>query len=88
MVDMVSRDIRLNIIPSELANKLSDFKPKEDNSLNFQGIDTQYSTHCLHTYLAAMIPALARRLIDSYVRPGGTVLDPFCGVELFSSRRS
>lgn len=26
-----------------------------------------------------MIPALAGKLIDSYVPPGGTVLDPFCG---------
>jgi len=77
MVDTVARDIKL--LETEIADKLSDFRPEEDNSLNFQGIDTQYSTHCLHTYLAAMIPALAHKLIDSYVPPGGTVLDPFCG---------
>jgi site-specific DNA-methyltransferase (cytosine-N4-specific) len=52
---------------------------EEGNSWNFEGQDTQYSSHCLHTYLAAMIPQLARRLIDDYVRPGGSVLDPFCG---------
>ncbi len=40
---------------------------------------TQYSTHGLHTYLAAMNPPLARRLIQTYVPEGGSVLDPFCG---------
>lgn len=51
----------------------------EDLSWSFQGVSTQYGTHGLHTYLAAMIPALARRLIEEYVPPGGSVLDPFCG---------
>lgn len=46
---------------------------------DFAGLDTQYSTHGLHTYVAAMIPALARRLVDAYAPAGATVLDPFCG---------
>jgi site-specific DNA-methyltransferase (cytosine-N4-specific) len=46
---------------------------------NFNGVDTQYSMHGLHTYLAAMIPQLARRLIEQYVPENGCVLDPFCG---------
>ena len=46
---------------------------------DFAGVDTQYSTHGIHTYVAAMIPALARQLIDMYAPPGGVVLDPFCG---------
>ncbi len=50
-----------------------------DGSWDFAGQDTQYSTHGIHTYVAAMIPALARRLIDTYAPEGGTVLDPFCG---------
>ena len=50
-----------------------------DGSWDFAGQDTQYATHGIHTYVAAMIPALARRLIDIYVPTGGTVLDPFCG---------
>ena len=50
-----------------------------DGTWDFAGQDTQYSTHGLHTYVAAMIPALARRLIDTYAPAGGTVLDPFCG---------
>jgi len=79
MVETISRNLHLKQTKSELVDKAYDFKPEEDNSLNFQGIDTQYSTHRLHTYLAAMIPALAGKLIDSYVPPGGTVLDPFCG---------
>jgi len=51
----------------------------EDYTWSFYGADTQYGTHGLHTYLAAMIPPLARRLIENYVPPEGSVLDPFCG---------
>ena len=50
-----------------------------DGTWDFAGQDTQYATHGIHTYVAAMIPALARRLIDTYAPAGGTVLDPFCG---------
>ena len=50
-----------------------------DGEWDFAGQDTQYATHGIHTYVAAMIPALARKLIDTYVPPGGMVLDPFCG---------
>ena len=50
-----------------------------DGTWDFQGQNTQYSTHAIHTYVAAMIPALARKLIDTYVPPRGSVLDPFCG---------
>ena len=46
---------------------------------DFAGVDTQYGTHGIHTYLAAMIPQLAHRLIDMYVPRNGSVLDPFCG---------
>lgn len=45
----------------------------------FEGAGTQYATHGIHTYLAAMIPQLARRLVETYVAPKGAVLDPFCG---------
>lgn len=47
--------------------------------LNFQGADTQYSTHSIHPYVAAINPPLARTLITHYVPQGETVLDPFCG---------
>ena len=50
-----------------------------DGGWDFEGQDTQYSTHGLHTYVAAMIPQLSRKLIEAYVPAGGTVLDPFCG---------
>lgn len=46
---------------------------------DFRGSDTQYGTHGMHTYVAAMIPQLARRLLDQYAPNGGIVLDPFCG---------
>ena len=45
----------------------------------FRGCNTQYGTHGMHTYVAAMIPQLARKLIESYAPPKGTVFDPFCG---------
>ena len=59
---------------------------------DFRGCDTQYGPHGIHTYVAAMIPQLAQRLIEKYVPPGGAVLDPFCGggavlVEAVASRR-
>jgi len=50
-----------------------------DGAWDFKGQDTRCSTHVIHTYVAAMIPALARKLIDTYVPIGGSVLDPFCG---------
>ena len=46
---------------------------------DFRGHNTQYGTHGIHTYVAAMIPPLARRLVDQYIPKGGTVLDSFCG---------
>jgi len=51
----------------------------DDTSWNFNGANTQYGTHGLHTYVAAMIPQLADRLIQMYVPKNGSVLDPFCG---------
>jgi len=50
-----------------------------DDTWDFNGVDTQYATHGLHTYLAAMIPQLAHRLIEMYVPPRASILDPFCG---------
>ncbi|MBF8304244.1 MAG: hypothetical protein HW399_619 [Dehalococcoidia bacterium] len=50
-----------------------------DGTWDFQGQDTRCSTHVIHTYVAAMIPALARKLIDTYVPTRGSVIDPFCG---------
>jgi site-specific DNA-methyltransferase (cytosine-N4-specific) len=47
--------------------------------LNFAGVDTQYGTHAIHTYPAAMIPPLAKELIAAYIPKSGSVLDPFCG---------
>ena len=63
-----------------------------DLDWDFRGCDTQYGTHGIHTYVAAMIPQLAQQLIEQYVPAGGAVLDPFCGggavlVESVASRR-
>ncbi|MFO0824734.1 MAG: DNA methyltransferase [Gemmataceae bacterium] len=35
--------------------------------------------HGFHTYPARMHPTTAARLVQSFTRPGGRVLDPFCG---------
>ena len=48
-------------------------------SWDFSGQHTRYGTHGIHTYVAAMIPQLARSLIDRYAPRRGSVLDPFCG---------
>ena len=62
---------------ADRSNQITPAAPHVD--WDFAGHDTQYSTHGLHTYVAAMIPALARRLIDMYIPTNGSVLDPFCG---------
>jgi hypothetical protein len=46
---------------------------------DFKGSDTQYSTHAIHTYVAAMVPPLAEALVTTYVPRDEVVLDPFCG---------
>ncbi len=69
---------KLSRTKSKLAKEqLALFKAKED--LDFKGSDTQYSTHALHTYVAAMVPQLAEYLVTTYVPRGEKVLDPFCG---------
>lgn len=41
--------------------------------------ETRAHVHGFHAYTARMHPVTARRLIDSFSGPRGTVLDPFCG---------
>jgi len=69
--------------PARLFTERSFTLPRPDSederAWGFEGAATQYATHGIHTYLAAMIPQLARRLITTYVAPKGGVLDPFCG---------
>lgn len=50
-----------------------------DLDLGFPGAKTQHSTHILHPYVAALNPPLAGALLDTYIHPGGTVLDPYVG---------
>lgn len=47
--------------------------------LDFKGESTQHATHALHPYVAAINPPLSRKLIETYVPLGESVLDPFCG---------
>ena len=60
-----------------LKEQLSIFKKSQD--FDFKGSDTQYSTHAIHTYVAAMVPQLAETLVKEYVPIGQKILDPFCG---------
>jgi tRNA G10 N-methylase Trm11 len=54
-------------------------RPLSGADLDFNGRETQHSTHAIHPYVAAINPPLARTLIENYVPVGGRVLDPFCG---------
>ena len=63
------------VVPSQGIHSTSE--PHDD--WGFRGCNTQYGTHGIHTYVAAMIPQLARKLIEDYAPPKGTVFDPFCG---------
>lgn len=45
----------------------------------FQRGHTTYLTHNFHPYAAKFIPQIPRLVIQTYSRPGQTVLDPFCG---------
>jgi len=60
-----------------LKEQLLIFKSTQD--FDFKGSDTQYSTHAIHTYVAAMVPKLASVLVNEYVPVGQKILDPFCG---------
>ena len=47
--------------------------------LAFNGHDSQYSLHALHSYVAAINPPLVKHLIQTYVPKHENILDPFCG---------
>ena len=49
------------------------------NDLNFDGHNTQYATHGLHSYAAKCPPQLAKFGIENYSLPGNTILDPMSG---------
>lgn len=56
----------------------------EDIDWTFEGADTQYLTHGLHSYPARMIPQIPDALLDYYksegeIGEGDTVYDPFSG---------
>ena len=54
-------------------------KSDESNLWDFKGCNTQHGVHGIHTYVAAMIPQLAERLINEFAPSGGLIFDPFCG---------
>lgn len=63
-------------------NQLQLFEKSEKNGegdWDFTSEDTQYLTHGIHPYLAAMIPQITEKLLNMYGRQGVKVLDPFVG---------
>src|SRR3989339_874759 len=50
-----------------------------DYSWDYQGEKTKSYTHGLHPYPAMFIPQVARRLLETYSKPGDTICDIFCG---------
>jgi DNA modification methylase len=72
-----------NIFEVEEIVPLKKRKSKEPNlyneDLSFAGYDSQYSLHALHPYVAAINPPLVKKLIETYVPKGESILDPFCG---------
>jgi hypothetical protein len=47
--------------------------------LDFDGHNTLYATHGMHSYAAKCPPQLARYAIETYSHPGDVVLDPMVG---------
>ena len=47
--------------------------------LSFNGVETQHSTHSLHTYVAAINPPLVKSLLRTYFSTNDSILDPYCG---------
>lgn len=66
-------------IPPSCMLPCSDSHPLSHQDLSFRGIETQYATHCIHPYVAAINPPLVDALIEYFVPPNGTILDPYCG---------
>ncbi len=58
---------------------MTSFAKHKDESWDFRSSPTKEYTHCFHNYPAMMIPQVARRLLERYGRPGGWLLDPYCG---------
>lgn len=50
---------------------------KSELDLSFKKQNTTYSTHGIHTWVASMIPLLAKKLIE--ITEPKTLLDPYCG---------
>ena len=52
-------------------------RPILRDDFQFKKISTTYATHGMHPYVASMIPALAKKMIQE-TKPV-SLLDPFCG---------
>ena len=58
---------------------IRDSKKLDGESWDFEGSDTGYLMHRIHSYPARFIPQIPRRAIARWSTAGNTILDPFCG---------
>lgn len=59
--------------------RVMDSDKLDDENWDFEGSDTGYLMHKIHSYPARFIPQIPRRAITRWSAVGDTVLDPFCG---------
>jgi site-specific DNA-methyltransferase (cytosine-N4-specific) len=65
---------------SKLTEYISGVKSSPADDWTYRKADTQYMTHGFHPYPARMIPQVARRLIQTYIKSQDQlILDPFMG---------
>ncbi len=55
------------------------WKRMRDSTWDFADVREANGIHDIHPYPAMMLPQIARRLVEKYLREGGVFLDPFCG---------
>lgn len=70
-------DVDSDIVSIKKPKKIKMEKVKPMAELEFKNTSTRYATHGMHPYVAAMVPALAKKMI-AITKPK-KLLDPFCG---------
>ncbi len=56
-----------------------DSEKLDNENWDFEGSNTGYLMHKIHSYPARFIPQIPRRAITRWSAVGNTILDPFCG---------
>ena len=66
-------------VGTPVADDLPGTRDLSDDFRKYIGKQVSYATHGIHRYPAKFIPQVPRFCIESYSKPGETVLDPFMG---------